>query len=557
MIDKAFLYLPYSQMLLHVTLYVLVFLFLCYINNGRQNMGTYINPGIERLKRSKANKHYVDKSMILSVLNERINTDDNLICVSRPRRFGKTMAANMIAAYYTKGSDSHEIFSDLKISKDPTFEDNINKYTVIQLDINNIITRKGGLSVPSFIKSLVVPELREEYPSLDLGEDVDIPGAILEIYKKTGDQFVFVIDEYDVIIRDQGYSSELRGYLSFLVSLFKNSTVSPAIALAYLTGIMPIIREKVQSKLNNFMEYTMIDADEMAPFMGFTEEEVKGLSLKAGMDYEEIKHWYDGYNLKGLDIYSPKSVITALTKKQCDDYWTQTGSYEAVTDYISLDLDDLREDVISMLSGKKVEVSTSFYRNTMCFDTKDDVLTYLIHLGYLAYDAGDGTCRIPNNEIKDMWALSMERAKGYKEVARMIKDSKELLKATWNGDEKAVAEGIAKAHGEACSILKYNNEGSFQSAIHLAYYYAKSYYTIINELPAGKGYADVAFIPYKPNIPALIIELKKDDTVDAAIEQIRERKYPEALEKYKDNLLLVAVTYDSKAKEHFCRIERA
>lgn len=519
-------------------------------------MGTYVNPGTINMEIDIDDEFYVDKSMIIKVLNNKVNKKDRFICVSRPRRFGKTMAANMIAAYYTKGSDSHEIFSSLKISKDPTFEENINKYTVIQLDINNIITRKGSLSVPSFIKSLVVPELREEYPSLDLGEDVDIPGAILEIYKKTGDQFVFVIDEYDVIIRDQGYSSELRGYLDFLVSLFKNSTVSPAIALSYVTGIMPIIREKVQSKLNNFTEYTMIDADEMAPFMGFTEEEVQSLANKAGMPFDDLKRWYDGYNLRGLEVYSPKSVITALTKKQCDDYWTQTGSYEAVTDYISLDLDDLREDVISMLSGKKVEVSTSFYRNTMCFDTKDDVLTYLIHLGYLAYDAVDGTCRIPNNEIKDMWALSMERAKGYKEVARMIKDSKELLKATWNGDEKAVAEGIAKAHGEACSILKYNNEGSFQSAIHLAYYYAKSYYTIINELPAGKGYADVAFIPYKPNIPALIIELKKDDTVDAAIEQIRERKYPEALEKYKDNLLLVAVCYDSKTKEHFCRIER-
>ena len=520
-------------------------------------MGTYVNPGTERLKRSMANKYYVDKSMILSVLNEKINTDDNLICVSRPRRFGKTMAANMIAAYYSKGCDSHEVFSSLKISKDPTFEENINKYTVIKLDINDIITRKGSLTVPLFINSLVIPELKAEYPSLELGENIDIPGAIQEIYTKTGDQFVFIIDEYDVIIRDQEYSSEISGYLSFLVSLFKNSAVSPAIALSYLTGIMPIIREKVQSKLNNFTEYTMIDADDMAPFMGFTEEEVKDLSLKVGMDYEEVKHWYDGYNLKGLEIYSPKSVITAVTKMQCADYWAQTSSYEVVTDYISLDLDGLKDDVVSMLSGDRVEVSTSFYRNTMSFDTKDDVLTYLIHLGYLAYDAEDGTCRIPNNEIKDMWALSMERARGYKEIYRTIKDSKKLLEATWKGDEEAVAEAVARAHTEACSIQRYNNEGSFQSALHLAYYYAKSCYTIVNELPAGKGFADVAFIPYKPDVPAIIIELKKDDTVDVAISQIRERRYPEALEKYRDNLLLVAITYDSKTKEHRARIEKA
>ena len=519
-------------------------------------MGTYVNPGTERLKRSMANKYYVDKSMILSVLNEKINTDDNLICVSRPRRFGKTMAANMIAAYYSKGCDCHEIFSGLKISKDSTFEDNINKYTVIQLDMNDVITRKGSLTVPLFINSLVIPELKAEYPSVTLKDGVSLSKAIMDIYSSTGDQFVFIIDEYDVIIRDQEYSSEISGYLSFLVSLFKNSTVSPAIALSYLTGIIPIIKDKTQSGLNNFKEYTMISPKNMAPFMGFTEEEVKNLSLKVGMHYEEVKHWYDGYNLKGLAIYSPKSVITAITKKRCADYWSQTSSYEAVTDYISLDLDGLKDDVVSMLSGDRVEVSTSFYRNTMSFDTKDDVLTYLIHLGYLAYDAEDGTCRIPNNEIKDMWALSMERARGYKEIYRTIKDSKKLLEATWKGDEEAVAEAVARAHAEACSIQRYNNEGSFQSALHLAYYYAKSCYTIVNELPGGKGFADVTFIPYKPDVPAIIIELKKDDTVDAAISQIRERRYPEALEKYRENLLLVAITYDSKTKEHRARIEK-
>ena len=301
----------------------------------------------------------------------------------------------------------------------------------------------------------------------------------------------------------------------------------------------------------------MIDPDEMAPFMGFIEDEVKDLSSKVGMDFEEQKRWYDGYNLDGLDVYSPKSVISSVTKKRCDDYWVETGSYEAVTDYISLDFEGLKEDVISMFAGNKVEVRTSFYRNTMSFETKDDVLTYLIHLGYLAYDADTSSCFIPNNEIKDMWAHSMERAKGYKDVFQMIKDSKKLLESTWNGDEEAVAEGVGKAHREACSILEYNNEGSFQSAIHLAYYYAKSYYTIVNELPAGKGFADCAFIPYKPDVPAIIIELKKDDTVENAIDQIKERKYPEALEKYKDNLLLVGISYDSKTKEHFCKIEKA
>ena len=495
--------------------------------------------------------------MILSVLNEKINTDDNLICVSRPRRFGKTMAANMIAAYYSKGCDSHEVFSDLKISKDPSFEDNINKYTVIKLDINDVVTNKGKLSVSEYIDEKVISELRKEYPSVTLKDGVSLSTAIMEIYSSTGDQFVFIIDEYDVIIRDQEYSSEISGYLSVLVSLFKNSTVSPAIALAYLTGIMPIIREKVQSKLNNFKEYTMISPKGMAPFMGFTEEEVQSLAQKSGMAFDDLKRWYDGYNLKGLEIYSPKSVINAIEEGVCDDYWSQTSSYEALKDNILMDFNGIKSDVIRMVSGESISVNVSKFTNSRVLNSKDDVFTALIHLGYLGYNYSEQTCFIPNYELMKEWINVLEDTPDYEGVAELIRESKRLLEATWKGDEEIVAEAVARAHAEACSIQKYNSEGSFQSALHLAYYYAKSCYTIVNELPGGKGYADVAFIPYKPDVPAIIIELKKDDTVDAAISQIRERKYPEALEKYKDNLLLVAITYDSKTKEHRARIEKA
>ena len=521
-------------------------------------MGTYVNPGTRNMEIDIDDAFYVDKSMLIRVLNNKVNKKDRFICVSRPRRFGKTMAANMIAAYYSNGCDSHGIFSDLKISKDPTFEENINKYTVIKLDINDIITRKGPLTVPLFIKSLVIPELKAEYPSLGLDENVDIPGAIQEIYTKTGDQFVFIIDEYDVIIRDQEYSSEISGYLAFLVSLFKNSTVSPAMALSYLTGIMPIIREKVQSKLNNFKEYTMISPKEMAPFMGFTEEEVRSLASKSGMAFDDLKKWYDGYNLKGLEIYSPKSVISAVTKKSCDDYWTQTSSYRALKDFILMDFEGIRKDIVSMISGSLVPVNVRKFTNTPWeIESRDDVFTCLIHLGYLGYDSEERSCFIPNYELMEEWISAIEDTSDYRSVVELIRDSKALMEATWKGDEEIVAEAVAKAHNEACSIQRYNNEGSFQSALHLAYYYAKSCYTIVNELPGGKGFADIAFIPYKPDVPAIIIELKKDDTVDAAISQIRERRYPEALEKYRDNLLLVAITYDSKTKEHRARIEKA
>ena len=520
-------------------------------------MGTYVNPGFQRFLRFKKSNNYVDKSLLIAILNKKLNSEDSFICVSRPRRFGKTMAANMIAAYYSKGCDSHGLFSDLKISKDSSYEENINKYAVIQLDMNDVVTRKGTSSVSSFINSIVVPELREEYPSINLMDNIDIPGAIQAIYKGTGDRFVFIIDEYDVIIRDQKYSSELDGYLTFLVSLFKNSATAPAIALAYLTGIMPIIKEKTQSKLNNFTEYTMIDPDEMASFMGFTEDEVKSLATHSDMEFGDLKKWYDGYNLNGIEVYSPKSVISSVEKRRCDDYWVETSSYEALKDYILMDFNRIKNDVISMVSGEHIPVNVSKFTNSRIVNSKDDVFTALIHLGYLGYNYSDKTCFIPNYELLQEWINVLEDTPDYESVVELIKDSKRLLEATWNGDEEAVAEGVGKAHMEACSILGYNNEGSFQSALHLAYYYAKSYYTIINELPAGKGFADCAFIPYKPNVPAIIIELKKDDTVDTAIDQIKERKYPKALEKYKNNLLLVAISYDSKTKEHFCRIEKA
>ena len=257
-------------------------------------MGTYVNPGTERFKTSRISKFYVDKSMIISLLNDKVESDDRFLCVSRPRRFGKTMAANMIAAYYSKGCDSHAIFSDLKISKDPTFEDNINRYTVIKLDINGAATGKGDKTIVQYYNENVVPELMKAYPNVGLSSDMSIAKALVSIHESTGDKFVFIIDEYDLPIRDGKYASELGEYIAFLVSLFKSEETNYTIALAYLTGIMPIIREKVQFKLNNFTEYTMIDADDMAPFMGFTEEEVQSLSQKSGMAFDDLKRWYDG-----------------------------------------------------------------------------------------------------------------------------------------------------------------------------------------------------------------------------------------------------------------------
>ena len=302
----------------------------------------------------------------------------------------------------------------------------------------------------------------------------------------------------------------------------------------------------------------MLDAEDMAPFMGFTVDEVKALSDKNNMDFEEIKRWYDGYNLNGVELYSPISIIRAIEKKRCDDYWTQTGSYEAVSDYIELNLNGIKDDVIKMMAGENIEVDVSGFNNNLkSFKTKEDVFTYLIHLGYLAYNGENKTCRIPNTEIKSEWGWIIGLSKKYKKVGEITNLSKKLLEATYNLEGEAVAKSLEKSHELLTSNLSYNNEQSMQSAIMLSYFYAYDYYTILPKVTTGKGYADIVMVPFVPNIPALVIELKKDKVVGGAIEQIKEKDYPSRLSEYVGNTLLVGISYDSKTKKHTCIIERA
>ena len=522
-------------------------------------MGIYLNPGIENLKKDKTAEYYVDKSMILSFLNKKIDSPDSYICSSRPRRFGKTMAANMIAAYYSKGCDSHEIFSDLKISTTPSFENHINKYNVIALDMNVIFRSKlKGCTTSESVDYFVIPELRKAFPNVNIPQVADLSFAIQSIYNETGEKFVIVIDEYDVLVREHADEEDLNAYIDMLIKLFKNSYLSPAIALAYITGILPIIRDSFQSKLNNFKEVTMLDARELAPYIGFTREETKLLANNANMDMAELERWYDGYCVDGVELYSPKSVIEAIERKKCGSYWTQTGSYEAVSNYIDLNIDGVKDDVIKMMAGESISVDIlDFNNNLTSFRTKDDVFVYLIHLGYLAYDGESKTCRIPNNEIKSQWANTLKRSASYSNVAAIIDVSKKLLEATQKKQEEVVAKALEKSHELLTSNLSYNNEQSLQSAIMLSYFYAYDYYTIIPEFTTGKGYADIVMIPFIPNIPALVIELKKDKVAGGAIEQIKAKDYPSRLNGYKGNTLLVGINYDSKTKEHSCLIEKA
>ncbi len=522
-------------------------------------MGIFLNPSNKLLLRDYNSEIFVDKSLLIQELNKLIGTNNNFLCVSRPRRFGKSMAGNMLAAYYSKGCNSKNIFSELKISDVEEWTTYLNAFNVIQLDLNGFYHSLNNPDelVPEITKA-IVSEIKEEFPHIELDEKDSLANAILKVYNKTGESFVLLFDEYDVLVREKVKSSIFESYLDFLSSLFKNNNLKSAISLAYLTGILPIVRDKIQSKMNEFDEYSMTNARALAPFAGFTEEEVCSLCNKHGLDFEECKRWYDGYKLgRELHIYSPQSVVTAIRDHEFDDYWTQTGSYEALKDYILMNFEGIKDDVITMIAGGKIDVNIHSYLNTLTdFNSKDDVFTYLIHLGYLAYDRSIKQCYIPNAEVRTQWIFSIKTSPDYKKVMELVNDSKNLLQRTLEGDSEYIAQSLTNAHFRATNPLTYNNEASFQSAIGLAYFYATAQYTIIKELPTGKGYADIAFIPFVPNIPALIVELKNNKTALGAINQIKEKKYDEALSHYRGNMLFVGINYDESSKQHDCKIEK-
>jgi len=520
-------------------------------------MGLYLNPNNELFLRDLNSGIYVDKSMILSRLDRMIGTSDCFVCVSRPRRFGKSMAGNMISAYYSKGCDSSQQFSRLKIATSPIFGKRMNRLNVIKIDLNGeyLTNKENCLTI---LQRKLKREFSGHFSGIDFSECAHLVDCLMEVYSKTGEQFVIIIDEYDVLVREKAPQQLFSDYLDFLNALFKNGTAAPAVALAYLTGILPIVRDKIQSKLNLFTEYSMVGASSLAEFIGFTANETEALCQEYGMDFDKCRRWYDGYSLNGVnEIFSPKSVVTAMKNLKYGDYWTRTGSFEALKNYILLNFNGIKDDVVKMVGGGKVDVEVSSYLNTMTdFHSKDDVFTYLIHLGYLAYDMENGQCYIPNEEIRRQWVLSIKLEEDYAPVMEMINASKQLLEDTISEDAGAVAAALDKAHIRATNPLTYNSESSFQSAIGLAYFYANTKYTVIKELPTGKGYADIALIPYVPNVPAIIIELKNAKTAQGALEQIKERRYDDILEHYRGDMLLVGVNYDPDTKAHTCVIEK-
>lgn len=519
-------------------------------------MGIYLNPDNIDFREALNSEIYVDKTGLIALTNKVIRTEQKYVCVSRPRRFGKSVTANMLTAYYSRGCDSGEMFQDYKISASKSFREHLNQYHVIRINMAEFShIEEIGLMVGELEKALLF-DLTEEFTEVKFFDSTNLVRTLKDVYTRTKIPFIFIIDEWDCIFREHKEDIKAQSlYLDFLRNLMKNQSY---IALAYMTGILPIKKYGAHSALNMFTEVSMTDPREYGEFTGFTEPEVMVLCERYHMPFEEVKQWYDGYNLMGTPIYNPRSVVMSFTGGYFNNYWTSTETYEALKVYISMDFDGLNQMVTRLIAGEEIEINPTKFQNDMTtFHNADDILTLLVHLGYLTFDFYTKKVRIPNREVAGEFINSIEDG-GWEHVIKSIKSSRELLDATLRGDSDLVAESIADCHRENTSVLKYNDENSLACVICLAYYAAREKYEMWRELPAGEGFADMVFLPRKNvNLPAILVELKRDKSAGAAIEQIERKHYPDKLKEYSGEIFLVGINYDSKEKIHTCEIHKS
>ena len=527
-------------------------------------MGSYLNPGNKGFRESLNSEIYVDKSALIEKTNSVLDTRQKFVCVSRPRRFGKSMAADMLAAYYERGEDASVLFDHLKVHNFPSYRKHLNQYDVIKVNMQEFLSMSPYINdMLKQLQNYLIFDMTEFFCQVHFRDKNNLIQVMKDIYAQTSRSFVILIDEWDCLFREYQRDQEAqKKYLDFLRAWLKDKDY---VALAYITGILPIKKYGSHSALNMFTEYSMTDPGGYAEYFGFTEKEVESLCTQYQMNFDEAKAWYDGYDLIAHSIpkdmhysmYSPKSVNEAMLRHKFGAYWNQTETYEALKIYIQMDMDGLKEAIVQMLAGDSIPINTGTFNNDMTsFSSRDDVLTLLVHLGYLTYDSNRGTVAIPNKEVSQEYINALHTM-DWEGVIDSVEASRNLLKALWAMDAEAVAAGIDKAH-EEISILQYNDENSLRCTVSLAFYYAREYYTLIRELPAGKGFSDICMIPRRrhPDLPAIIIELKWNKSEAGALEQIKKKHYTGALDDYLDNLLLVGINYDKATKKHTCAIEK-
>ena len=521
-------------------------------------MGLYIDKGNAAFRQIR-NSEYVDKSGLIGVVNKTLFTEQKFTCVTRCRRFGKSMAAKMLAAYYDRSCDSRQLFTDLQIASDPTFEQHLNKYPVIYLDMTDFTAMGIADNVVELLERELLADISRAFLDVPTEQGDTLMKYLLRVVSHTGVPFVFIIDEWDAICRECKPGSEIMDkYVGWLRLMFKSVQAVDAFAGVYMTGILPIKKYRTQSAMNNFLEYSMVEPRQMASYFGFTKAEVRHLAEEHGMNFDNLEKWYDGYQIgPEPSMFNPNSVMQAVSIGRCRSFWASTGAFDSIADYIKMDFGGLKEDIIDMLAGGRVNVDpTGFLNDLSEVRSRDDVLTVLIHLGYLSYNWERNECFVPNNEVAGELVNAIKSV-NWTPIVNALQQSERLLEATLRGDEQMVASMVADAHLENTSLIKYSDENSMSCVLAIAYYYARRDYIFHREYQSGKGFADLVMMP-RPGTPspAVIVELKYNDTTDTAIDQIHQRQYPQKVAEYTGDILLVAVSFDKKTKQHDCQIER-
>lgn len=534
-------------------------------------MGVYLNSKTAyTLYKSETEKPYfVDKTRMLEELFPLVETGNNHICITRPRRFGKTVTANMIASFFSKACDAQDIFQSMQIAGAKDYERYRNQFSVIHISFNEL----GGrcASYEQYIERIekkLIRDLKKEYPQAEFSETESAADALLELYaEEDSAKFIFVLDEWDFIFHQTFITEEdKREYLSFLRNLLKDR---PYVLLAYMTGILPIAKYSSGSELNMFSEYTLASEERFSEYFGFTEKEVDLLFERYQASTEKnrqvtregLKNWYDGYHTKnGERLYNPRSVVLSLSNNNLGNYWTSSGPYDEIFYYIRNNVDAVRDDLALMAAGNRVPARVWEYAATSQeLKTKEEILSAMVVYGFLSYE--NGMVSIPNRELMNQFAdvLKKESSLGY--VYRLARASEKMLRATLAGDTDMMEQVLESVHDAESPILSYNHETELSAVINLVYLSARDRYRVEREEKAGKGFVDFMFYPeVPPASEGIILELKVNHSPEEAIAQIKEKNYALRFaegsgEKRIHRVLLVGIGYDKKTKKHHCKVE--
>lgn len=497
-------------------------------------------------------KYFVDKTFLINEINKLIGIKDRFVCITRPRRFGKTINAMMLACYYSKGADFKQLFDNMKISKSPSYLEHLNTHNVIYITFNaNASNAETYKEYIDFYKDRLIRDIKEIYPDIMIDDPIDL--IFKNIFEITKQGFVFIIDEWDYIFNNNLFSEDDRkNFLEFLRDLLKDK---PYVELAYMTGVLPIAKYSSGSAINMFVEFNIMNDCQFDEYFGFTQEEVEILCNKQNkISMSELKDWYNGYRTcNNFQIYNPRSVALALNQGVCQSYWTNTGPMDEIIYYINNDVDEVKNDIVQMTSGIPAEITLKGYgAEQINLNNRNQILSAMTVYGFLSYY--DETLCIPNKELRMKFADALED-KSMGEISRLVMQSNEMLKATIRRDIETMRKIIQEAHDINIPIIKYNDENSLACIIMLVYLNARTKYKIVREMPSGIGFADFIFYPNDKSKPAFIIELKKDSTPDEALKQIREKRYALSLKDYTGQKLAVGISYDSKLKNHKVKIE--